>query len=161
MLTSLILILKYGIPIHSCNKKKKVKTDLQTLLLAVVPLVLFGLAVDQGDIFSASTLFFLFFFSVWKGGNHRKITIIIEDPVAGLQCRGAASCPPLNFCYQCMIRCCHFLFCFSFFSSAFGIVCQAVAQQLQINFSQFPFSLFCFLAIVLLSVINIQTLHVV
>ncbi len=119
---------------------KNIKTDLQTLLLAVVPLVLFGLAVDQGDIFSASTLFFLFFLSVWKGGNHRKITIIIEDPVAGLQCRGAASFPPLHFCYPCMIRCWRF-FLFLFFSSAFGIVCQAVAQ----HSCPVPFYLFLFL----------------
>lgn len=162
-----------------------IKTDLQTLLLAVVPLVLFCLAVDQGDIFSASTLFFLFFFSVWKGGNHRKITIIIEDPVAGLQCRGAASCPPLYFCYPCMIRCCHFLFCFSFFLQLLAsfvkllhnitVLCHSICSYFYLvkfytvvpgkflifNFSQFPFSLFCFLAIVLLSVINIQTLHVV
>lgn len=114
-LTSLILIHKYGFPMHVCNKH--VNADLQTLLLAVVALVLFGLAVDQGDVFSASTLFFLSFFSVWKGGNHRKITIIIEDPVAGLQCCGAASCPPLHFCYPCMIRCCCFLFCFYVFFS--------------------------------------------
>lgn len=113
-LTSLILIHKYGFPMHVCNKH--VNADLQTLLLAVVALVLFGLAVDQGDVFSASTLFFLSFFSVWKGGNHRKITIIIEDPVAGLQWHGAASCQPLHFCQPCMIQFWKFNSFFFFFS---------------------------------------------
>lgn len=71
------------------------KMYLQTLLLAVVALVLFRLAVDEGEMLQ---LYSLFFFSVCKGGGHRKITIIIEDPVAGSQCRGAASCPPFHFC---------------------------------------------------------------
>ncbi len=115
---------------------------------------------------SASTLFFLFFFSVWKGGNHRKITIIIEDPVAGLQCRGTASCPSLHICYSCMICCCRFLFCFSFFLQLLAsfvkllhnipVMCHSIfsyfylvkcypvvpGKFLILHFSQFPFLFF-------------------
>lgn len=147
---------------------KHVKTDLQTLLLAVIPFVLFGFAVDPGDIFSASTLFFLSLFSVWKGGNHRKITIIIEDPVAGLQCRGAAFCPPFHFCHPRMI---HFLlfilsvfpslrhrfsnYCTTFLSCAIPLCSYFyVVKFYTVVPGKFHFSLFCFLAMVL-SIINI------
>lgn len=134
---------------------------------------------------NASTLFSLFFFSVCKGGGHRKITIIIEDPVAGSQCRGAASCPPFHFCPPCMIHFCHFLFWLSFFqpSALLFLSCDATFLSCAIPFCSFcvvkfytvvPWKFwilnclcflkslhFLFFLTILLLIGNIQTLFVV
>ncbi len=114
---------------------------LQTLLLAVVPLVLFGLAVDQGDIFLCFncilSLFLLCMERRKSQENHHYYWGPRRRFAVPWYC--ILSIPPyLLLMHDSLLP---LFILFLLFSSAFGIVCQAVAQ----HSCHVPFHFFLFL----------------